>query len=562
MFLGADGTMNYIRDLQIKRNEIADDNIINQLLINSPLGVAIFSTPDLFLIDANQIWLDRMDEPYDNISYSVGKPISEIVTGWKGSPFENIWEIALHTKEGVRLHNCSYSGMKRSDISYWNIYITPIFQGDEIAYFIEMIVEANEHELNINNRCFSNLNLLKGIPIVETFIEHMSDAFFVVHPDYSIVALNSEAQIVKHYFNSFQYGVAPSNIKYFTSINDEIPYNELPVFKIMKGDSFKTFIVTVVTKEDTHYFNISGRSIYVGSKNIYLSLICITDITKQVIAEYNLKVVYEKKEYLEKRIEAKNNLLTVISHEFKTPLTVIMAAIQTLERICGNELSDKANGYINTIRKNTLRQSRLIKNLLDITPRTADKVALKGRNIDIVLLTKFISEAASLYSIKKELNISFDSDIEKKVIFIDDEKYERVLLNILSNAIKYTPKGKNVYIELFFTNGLLNLLVKDEGVGIPEDKIDVIFERFGRADKSLSRPAEGSGIGLFLSKMFVEEMGGTISVTSKVSEGTTFQVTIPETQKVEGMSEVKYGDDNRKILEMMDIEFSDIYFPK
>ena len=160
-------------------------------------------------------------------------------------------------------------------------------------------------------------------------------------------------------------------------------------------------------------------------------------------------------EYLEKRIEEKDNFLSLISHEFKTPLTVIMAAIQALER-CSYELSDKANWYINTIRHNTLRQFRLVRNLLDITSRITDKSELSGRNVDIVLLTKFISEEARLYSMRKELNIYFVCDIEEKIIFIDDEKYKRFLLNLLSNAIKFTPKGKNVYIELFFRNGFLN----------------------------------------------------------------------------------------------------------
>lgn len=547
--------------LQMKKNEVICYNTISQLLLNSPFGIAIFSAPDLFLIDANQVWLKRLEEPYDNIACSAGKPISEIITGWKGSPFERLWETALQTKEGVRLHECSFFRMKRSNISYWDISITPIFKGEEVAFFIETVVEVTEDELSRNNNSYRSNNLCKNIQNIETIFEYMSDGFFVVYPDYSIVALNSEAHIIKHYFNSFKYNDIPANIKYYTSTNDEIPYNDLPVFKIIQGDTFNAYIVTVVTNEDTHHFSVSGRPIYDSTSNIYISFIRIVDVTKQVNADYDLKIEKQKMEYLEKRIEEKDNFLSLISHEFKTPLTVIMAAIQALER-CSYELSDKANWYINTIRHNTLRQFRLVRNLLDITSRITDKSELSGRNVDIVLLTKFISEEARLYSMRKELNIYFVCDIEEKIIFIDDEKYKRVLLNLLSNAIKFTPKGKNVYIELFFRNGFLNLIVKDEGVGIPEDKIGVIFERFGQVDKSLSRLAEGSGIGLFLSKLFVEELGGTISVTSKIDEGTTFKVIIPTTPNVNGMCDIKYENENRKILEMLDIEFSDIYFSR
>ena len=100
----------------------------------------------------------------------------------------------------------------------------------------------------------------------------MSDGFFVVYPDYSIVALNSEAHIIKHYFNSFKYNDIPANIKYYTSTNDESPYNDLPVFKIIQGDTFNAYIVTVVTNEDTHHFSVSGRPIYDSTSNIYISL--------------------------------------------------------------------------------------------------------------------------------------------------------------------------------------------------------------------------------------------------------------------------------------------------
>lgn len=553
----------YRNSYMYMKNEILEPDSIQQFLSNSQFGVAIYRTTDMVLVEANQIWLNRLDEPYNNKKFSIGKPVNEIFTGWKGSAFEKIWHIALQTKKGVNLPEYRHSGMKKG-ISYWNISLTPIMQEGELLYFVETTFDVTESVVNRNKFSCHNDQLPKQYQCFETVVENMSDALFVVYPDYSIVALNHEAHIIKHFFNSFKYNSPPVNIRYFDSEDNEIPYNDLPVFKIIKGDIYKAFRVTVVTQEDTHHYSISGRPVFDNFNNTYFSIISIRDVTNQVNNDYYvLKLEKEKKEYLERVLEVKDNFLTLISHEFKTPLTVIMTAIQAMELFCGNELSEKAKRYINTIKQNSLRQFRLVRNLLDITRGEADQIRLNNRTIDIVSLTRLITESVRIYAVQKELNVSFVSNVTEKMICIDDEKYERILLNILSNAIKFTPKGKNVKVILFVKNGFINLAVKDEGVGIPKDKIDVIFERFGQVDNSLSRQTEGSGIGLFLVKMFVERMGGTISVKSKPFHGTTFLVRIPDTSETMHTKGIKYDDgENRKIVDMMNIEFSDIYFSK
>ena len=291
---------------------------------------------------------------------------------------------------------------------------------------------------------------------------------------------------------------------------------------------------------------------------------CIRDVTSQVNHDnYILKVEKEKKEYLERVIRLKDEFLTLISHEFKTPLTVIGTAIQAMELLCGNELSSKAKRYIDTIRQNSLRQLRLVSNLLDITRGTADQIRLYKKNVDIVWLTKLITDSVKIYAAQKNLQITFLSDFDQKLVFIDDEKYERIVLNLLSNAIKFTPKGKSIQVRLFKENDFINLEVKDEGVGIPKEKIGLIFERFGQVDNSLSRQAEGTGMGLYLVKMFVERMGGSISASSTLYKGATFLVKLPdEPIGQHDMTSELETVDNKKIIHMMNIEFSDIYLSK
>ena len=148
-----------------------------------------------------------------------------------------------------------------------------------------------------------------------------------------------------------------------------------------------------------------------------------------------------------------------------------------------------------------------------------------------------------------------------KVTAVDAEKYERILLNLLSNAIKFTPKGKTIDVCLEFIKKSVKIQVKDTGIGIPKDKIDLIFERFWQVDSSLSRKAEGIGIGLSLVKNFVIALGGTIKVKSSIGKGTIFTITIPDEKKLEEKEEIERSEllDNR-VTDVTAVEFSDIYF--
>lgn len=537
-----------------------DLNTLHQLISNSPFGMAVFSVPGITLLDANHSWLSRLDEPFNRREESIGKSIGEIMTGWKGSVYENIWNTVLSSKKSCYLPEYRYSGLKKG-ISYWNISLTPIFKDDELAYFVETTYDVTETIINRDEIKIQREQLFKQYQQFETIVENMSDALFIIYPNCRTIPLNQAAHLIKHLFCNFQFNEKLNrDIKYYNSNEEEIKYSDLPIFEIPKGEQFKAKMITVKSGDGIHHFSISGRPVYDEHSNITFSVVCIRDVTTQVISNnYILQVEKEKKKYLERMIELKDDFLTLVSHEFKTPLTVIGTAIQAIEIFCGKELSDKAKRYLKTIKQNSFRQLRLVNNLLDITRGTAGQIRLYNRNIDIVYHTRMITESVKIYAAQKNLQIKFNSNHDEKIVYMDDEKYERVLLNILSNAIKFTPKGKNIYINLFIDD-YINLEVIDEGVGIPQEKIDVIFEKFGQVDSSLSRQAEGSGIGLYLVKSFVEMMGGSISARSTLYSGSAFLIRFPNIPPKEIENDSNYKEvDNKRIINTMSIEFSDIY---
>ena len=151
---------------------------------------------------------------------------------------------------------------------------------------------------------------------------------------------------------------------------------------------------------------------------------------------------------LKNAIEMKDNFLTIITHELKTPIAIINSSIEAMQFLCKNELSDESKGYLEKIRHSSNRQLKLVNNLLDITRANAGYLKTKNKNLDIVMLTQSAIELVKSIAVQKSIMISFSSTLSKKVIGIDEEKYERILFNILSNAIKFTPNGKSITVKI------------------------------------------------------------------------------------------------------------------
>jgi signal transduction histidine kinase/PAS domain-containing protein len=324
--------------------------------------------------------------------------------------------------------------------------------------------------------------------------------------------------------------------------------------KVIGTLSFGTKSKDTFSKEELSLIQLIVNQVSIGMHRMRAEQLLIRQQQLMVQAEN------EKRQALEKTLQMKDEFLSLISHEFRTPINVIYTAIQALNLVYDNEMSDKVKEYIKTIKQNTFRQLRLVNNLLDITRTNSGHIKINKRNIDIVLLTKSITESVYQYAGQKGVEISFVSSFQKKVIAIDDEKFERIILNLLSNAIKFTPRGKSVTVSLRRVKGSICIEVKDKGIGIPPDKIDLIFKRFGQVDSSLSRQAEGTGIGLSLVKNFVEALGGSISVKSKIGSGSNFTILLREEKVIEEQIDFQtMGLMDNRLVHVTNVEFSDIY---
>ena len=296
-------------------------------------------------------------------------------------------------------------------------------------------------------------------------------------------------------------------------------------------------------------------------------IIVVRDITDHKLVEdlkneleRNLTIINESKIYENLRTEFFAN----ISHELRTPLNVILGSVQLVNLFLNNENAPldiaKLKRYPRIIQQNCFRLLRLINNLIDITKIDAGYFDLNLENKNIVSVIEAITLSVAEYIQNKEINLIFDTETEERLMSIDSDMIERIMLNLLSNAIKFTKPGGYIYVNLHEVENNFVVSVKDTGIGIPEDKLEKIFDRFTQVDKSLARSREGSGIGLSLVKSLVELHKGTIKAVSNLGEGSELIVELPIRQTgATQIINIQDESNGKNHVERIKIEFSDIY---
>lgn len=541
--------------LQNKKMKAIFENISNGIFINYDDKIIIHQNESAKRLASKIEKLIVKSEKQKNIRYfdEYGKECR----------FEDI--PAFRALKGEKIKNERITIMGSNDELILDISASPIY--DKENNIIMSVTSVNDITQIVKNE-----NTVKNNKEnLKTIIDNISEGLVLIDKEANLTILNKVAE--KH-FNFIEMIKERNNniygVKYFDSNGKEIYANNLPLNRIAKGETVTEYRLTIKTNNDEIYVCINGNPVYDDEGRFLFGIMCMRDITEKVKQEKIIKLQQnavlqaerERNEALEKTIAMKDEFLSIISHEFRTPLNVINSAIQAMECICANELSIRSKKYLDMIRLNTFRQVRLVNNLLDITRSNLGNVKINKKNIDMVMFTREIINSVREYAVQRGSELIFKASNEEIVIAIDMEKYERILLNILSNAIKFTLNNEPIIINVCVSKDNIFIEIKDSGIGIPSDKINVIFERFGQVDSSLSRQAEGTGIGLSLVKKFVQELGGSISVKSEVGKGSTFTVKLPNEKfdLKDDSDESKLDFSDNHLVQAAKLEFSDIYF--
>lgn len=283
-------------------------------------------------------------------------------------------------------------------------------------------------------------------------------------------------------------------------------------------------------------------------------------VVRVIKDEYNVEKMEERLNEINYKNKFKNEFLVNLTNDIKKPVNTILSVNNILNINQNKYNSEYVSNYTKLVKQNCNRLTRLLNNIEEIYNIDNSIYDMNLSKCDIVYLIKDIVEKSKIYTDEKNIKLKFSANIKEKYTIIDKDKIEKIILNLLSNSIKFTYNGGNIAIDLLIENEIIKIGVIDSGVGIPDDKLNIIFENFEQVDRSLSRGAEGAGVGLSLVKKLADLHKAKIEVKSKVGKGSAFYIILDEKDisKVEGekIEICTSFSDNEKI----DVEFSDIYF--
>jgi len=237
-----------------------------------------------------------------------------------------------------------------------------------------------------------------------------------------------------------------------------------------------------------------------------------------------LKIEKVETDTLRNLDQLKSHFFANISHEFRTPLTLILGQI---ESVLSSGIDTKEKGKLQVANRNARRLLTLINQLLDLSKLEAGSMELRAERQNIVLFLKNIFYSFESLAESKKIALKFESDSENILMNFDSDKMEKIICNLISNALKFTNENGEIKLTLNLISPLVEIIIKDTGIGIAPDKLPHVFNRFYQIDSSMTREFDGTGIGLALTKELVLLHKGDINVNSKEGEGTEFIIHLP-----------------------------------
>lgn len=232
-----------------------------------------------------------------------------------------------------------------------------------------------------------------------------------------------------------------------------------------------------------------------------------------------------------KRIdEMKSEFVSIASHELRTPLATIKNAVQLILRGKTGEINETQSNFLSIAEKNIIRLTNILNNLLDLSRIESGKIGMNFEEMDLKGPIDFTVSSLKPQADGKSIRLQTEIPKELPPVYGDREKIERILMNLIGNALKFTPEGGDVAVSAKLADGSTSrvaISIRDSGIGIPADQLGKIFEKFCQVDGLLHRSPSGTGLGLAITKGLVEALQGKIWVESELGKGSTFTFILP-----------------------------------
>lgn len=514
--------------------------------------VLVYS-PNIIIIkkDEEIIFANKEAQHFLNVNSEeeiIGKKLYDLITfdSTLKSDYRSIFAELSHSKSQLPISQVKLKTYDGKEV-YGDIFSMSFFENDE--EFSVLIAKDISKRVNMEEKLIKNeeyyKRLLAFLPYGVAILNNRKITFV----NESLVNMLNERSM-NDVINSNASKYIPEEYKHLMYEMGDRVFNELRQIEFRQ--------LSLMRADGSELEVEVGASPFIFEDNLS-AIIVVHDVTERKNAQRDKYKLEQALKY----DRLKTEFIANVSHELKTPLNIILSVVQLLQHkhrengLVGEELTAKR--YLSVMKQNCYRLLRLINNLIDITRIEVGYLKMSFGNYDIVKVVEDITMSTVDYIESKGLSLIFDTDIEEKIIGIDRENMERVILNLLSNAIKFSKECGHIWVNIYDKGETIEISVKDDGIGIPEEMQESIFERFVQSDPLFTRNHEGSGIGLSLVKSIVEAHGGQVSVKSKEGHGSEFIVELPNILSKKQPKFIEHNCAHDYNVEKVQIEFSDIY---
>jgi PAS domain S-box-containing protein len=351
-------------------------------------------------------------------------------------------------------------------------------------------------------------------------VRHIKDyAIFLIDPEGRVKSWNKGAEHIKGYTEAEIIG-QPISV-FYTDEDNRLgePFQNLQ--RALEQGRYESVGLRKRKDGSVFYADVVFTPIY-DDKNTLKGFAKITrDITDQKKAEEDMRGTLSREKELS---ELKSRFVTIASHEFKTPLSVILSSVSLIEKYPDADQQDKRIKHIHRIKSNVNNLRQILNDFLSLEKLEGGIVRNCPAETDLVQLTREAIQDME-NSLKEGQHIQLHTEGAPRPIFVDIQLLRNILNNLLSNAIKYSPEATTIDCTLSYRPDAVDIAVRDRGIGIPPEEQQHLFERFFRATNTTG--ISGTGLGLSIVKRYLDLMGGQIHLRSSSAEGSTFTVTLP-----------------------------------
>lgn len=383
---------------------------------------------------------------------------------------------------------------------------------EEIKSIEEKLHEREELLSRINQQMYKkNLELIEEKRKAEALFYNITEAALVTDTDNKILLFNRTAQNLTTISEAEAVGKSFGEIvTLFDAKNNRITGDTIKNLLEFKIGIKLTNLILKRLDERERFVNLTASKVSID-KNTNLYVILLSDVTEEIKAE-----------------KAREEFISIASHELRTPMTIIKNYLWMLQNKKGGDLTPKQNEYVEKAMHGTERMIALIRDMLDISRMEQGRIELHPTQVDLASL---VNEIASDFKIKADQkSLDFKVEVENNLpkVRADGDKLREVVINLLGNSFKFTDSGF-IHIVLTSENKEVKVSVMDSGKGIAKEDLPKLFHKFGRLDNSFVTAAEsgGTGLGLYIVKSMIEAMGGKVGVNSYgLGKGSTFWFTL------------------------------------